>query len=141
MSLQELQLLSHRPSFSTTTELCVIMFSTCILVHANGILIKYMCKMYIIIHEWWQGDRSVTFGVMATVTQESGEAGALQYLYPHNCFMLMSVHRGVNSIEKPRLLNPSPNSLLFFHLFLCTLLKSPSRSQCKNWCYIPMEKR
>lgn len=114
----ELQLLSQTELL--TTELCVIRFSTCILVHANGILIKSMFKMYIIVREWWQGDRSVTFGVMATVTQESGEAGALQYLQPHNCLMLMSVHRGAISTEKPRSLNPSPSSLLFSHLFPCT---------------------
>lgn len=39
-------------SFSAATELCVISFSACVLVHADIILIKYMCKMYIIVHEW-----------------------------------------------------------------------------------------
>lgn len=33
--------------------------------------------MYIIIRVWWLGDRSVTFGVMATVTQALGEAEEL----------------------------------------------------------------
>lgn len=70
--------LAHKLSFSTLTELCIVKFSTFFLIHANGVLIKYILKMYIIVHEWWHGDLSVTFGVMATITQELGEAGELQ---------------------------------------------------------------
>lgn len=47
------------------------------------------------------GDRSETFGVMATVPQESGEAGELRYLLRYS-FILMSVHRRANSTENPR---------------------------------------
>lgn len=60
-----------------------------------------MFEIYIIIREWWLGDRSVTFGVMATVTQELGEAEEL-----HTILFLI---------------------VILEH----TLLKSPSLSQCK----------
>lgn len=63
--------------------------------------------MYVIIHEWGRGDHSVTFGVMATVTEESGEAGELQYLYPH----CLSVHRRANSTENPN--SHEPITILF----------------------------
>lgn len=74
--------------------------------------------MYVIVHEWGRGDRSVTFGVMATVTEESGEAGELQYLYPH-CFILMSVHRRANSTENPN--SHEPITILFVILSLVPL--------------------
>lgn len=71
--------------------------------------------MYIIVRGWWLGDRSVTFGVMATVTQELGEAEEL-----YTILVLIVIL-----------------SLIHMH----SLLKSPSFSQCKNVLYILMEKR
>lgn len=72
-------------------------------------------EMYIIVHEWWLGDRIVTFGVMATVTQGLGEAEEL-----HTILFLIVIL-----------------SLIHMH----TLLKLPPLSQCKNGHYILMEKR
>lgn len=60
--------------------------------------------MYIITCESWLGDRSVTFGVMATVTQELGEAEELHTMP----FLIVIL------------------SLIYMH----TLLKSPFLSQC-----------
>lgn len=52
-----------------------------------------MFKMYIIVHEWWLVDCSVTFGVMVTVTQESGEAEELHtILFLFVIFALVHIH-------------------------------------------------
>lgn len=52
-----------------------------------------MFKMYTIVLEWWLVDRSVTFGVMVTVTQESGEAEELHtILFLFVMFSLVHMH-------------------------------------------------
>lgn len=47
-----------------------------------------MFKMYIIVRERWLVDRSVTFGVMVTVTRESGEAEELHTIL----FLFVHIH-------------------------------------------------